>query len=144
MSLGLTATGSASRTWTATGLPAGLSMNTAGRSPGVPTSPGRVDCPVTVTDTLQQSNSASFLWTVVPPQVVVPDVIRLGLDSAQQVLGGVGLNLGNEMLVYDFTDEPGTVLDQNPSAGQSVPEGSAVNVWVSSLTDGRGHHCTLN
>jgi serine protease len=52
-------------TYSATGLPAGLSINsTNGRITGTPTTAGTSSVTVTVTDTTGASGSASFTWTV--------------------------------------------------------------------------------
>jgi len=123
VSLALTATSSASRTWSVSGLPAGLQMNGAGHIYGTPTTWGTSTVTVTVTDTWQQTNSTSFTWTVVPPPVAVPSVVNLGVGGAQVALGGVGLLLGNESYVYDCTDEPGTVPARARRPARSCPRG---------------------
>ena len=66
-SLQVQATDSASGqtlTYTATGLPAGLSINSSGLISGTPTTAGTSTVTVTATDTTGASGSASFSWTV--------------------------------------------------------------------------------
>jgi len=51
-------------TWSATGLPAGLSISSSGLISGTPTTPGTSSVKVTAKDTTGASGSASFTWTV--------------------------------------------------------------------------------
>ncbi len=68
VSVQLTASGGTPpNTWSATGLPAGLSINTSsGLISGTPTTPGTTSVTVTVTDSASRSASATFGWTVNP------------------------------------------------------------------------------
>ncbi|MEZ0065043.1 hypothetical protein ABIA32_001031 [Streptacidiphilus sp. MAP12-20] len=70
VSLQLAATDSASGqalTWTASGLPDGLSVSSAGLVSGTPTTAGTFTATATATDTSGASGSASFVWTVGSP-----------------------------------------------------------------------------
>jgi uncharacterized repeat protein (TIGR01451 family) len=71
VSLQMSASDSASGqtlTCSATGLPAGLSINsTSGLISGTPTTASTSNVTVTATDTTQASGNTSFTWTVVPP-----------------------------------------------------------------------------
>jgi hypothetical protein len=71
VSLQIHATDSASGqtlTYSATGLPAGLSINTStGLISGTPTTTGTYNVTVTAKDTTNATGSASFTWTVTPP-----------------------------------------------------------------------------
>ena len=73
-SLQIHATDSASGqtlTYSATGLPAGLSINSStGLISGTPTTPGPYNVTVTATDGTGASGSATFTWTVSPPIVI--------------------------------------------------------------------------
>ncbi len=75
VSLQIQATDSASGqtlTYSATGLPAGLSINSStGLISGTPTSAGTSSVTVTATDTTGASGSASFTWTVTPAPLEV-------------------------------------------------------------------------
>ncbi|WP_377273105.1 RICIN domain-containing protein [Peterkaempfera sp. SMS 1(5)a] len=67
VSLQLSGTDSASGqtlTWSATGLPAGLSISSSGLVSGTPTTAGSSTVTATATDTTHASGSATFGWTV--------------------------------------------------------------------------------
>ena len=90
VSLQIHATDSASGqtlTYSATGLPAGLSINSAtGLISGTPTTAGTSSVTVTATDTTGASGSASFTWTVNPSS---------GGCTAAQLLRNPGFESGN-------------------------------------------------
>ena len=74
------------RTYTATGLPAGLSINSStGLVSGTPTASGSSSVTVTATDGTNASGSASFTWTVNPAS---------GGCGAAQLLGNPGFETG--------------------------------------------------
>jgi subtilase family serine protease len=89
-SLQITATDSASGqtlTYSATGLPAGLSINSStGLISGTPTTSGSTSVTVTAKDTTGASGSASFTWTI--------NSASAGC-TAQQLLGNPGFETGS-------------------------------------------------
>ena len=89
VSLQIHATDSASGqtlTYSATGLPAGLSINSSsGLISGTPTTAGTSSVTVTATDTTNASGSASFTWTINPS----------GGCTASQLLRNPGFESGN-------------------------------------------------
>ncbi len=76
-------------TYTATGLPAGLSMSTAGLITGTPSAAGTTTVTVNVSDQFTNAGSTQFGWTVVTP----------GPPSA--TLGATGLRSGKAKLAVD-------------------------------------------
>ena len=58
--------GTAPYTWSATGLPANLSISSSGLITGTPTTPGTATVTVTATDSANASGSATFAWRVDP------------------------------------------------------------------------------
>jgi len=56
--------GTAPYTFTATGLPAGLSISTGGLITGTPTTTGTYTVTASATDSLGASSSTTFTWTV--------------------------------------------------------------------------------
>ncbi|WP_132118288.1 putative Ig domain-containing protein [Actinocrispum wychmicini] len=76
VNLQLTATGgTAPLHWTATGLPAGLSISDGGLISGTPTTAGSNNVTATATDSASpaRSGSASFSWTITPQTGGCPD-----------------------------------------------------------------------
>ncbi|MGH2696951.1 MAG: Stk1 family PASTA domain-containing Ser/Thr kinase [Actinomycetota bacterium] len=67
-----------------------------------------------------------------PATVAVPDVICQDLGSAQEEIEGEGLDFVVTGSRFSDECEPGTVAEQNPSAGTEVPPGSNVRVKESS------------
>ncbi|WP_042447402.1 putative Ig domain-containing protein [Streptacidiphilus jiangxiensis] len=59
-----TDSGGAALTWSATGLPAGLSISSSGLISGTPTTAVTANVTVTATDTTGANGSASFTWTI--------------------------------------------------------------------------------
>jgi Putative Ig domain len=122
-SLQITATDSASGqtlTYSATGLPAGLSINsTTGLITGTPTTAGPSSVTVTAKDTTGATGSASFTWTINPASSGC---------TAQQLLGNPGFETGS---ITPWTSTSGVLA--NTSAGVPAQAGS----WLAWL-DGYG------
>lgn len=94
--------GTAPYTWTASGLPAGLAISTAGVVSGTPTEAGTSSVTVTATDSGNVSGSATFTFTVAATTTVVP-----------------------------IAEIQGTNTDTSPRAGQSVTtEGVVTAVYT--------------
>jgi hypothetical protein len=86
-SLTLSASGGSSYTWSASGLPSGLSLNSStGVISGTPTTAGTYSVTVTATSG-GQSGSASFTWTINPAGG--------GCTGAGQKLGNPGFETGS-------------------------------------------------
>jgi beta-lactam-binding protein with PASTA domain len=66
-----------------------------------------------------------------PAQVNVPGVVGLSQASAESAVTGAGLVVGNVAFANSETVPVGDVISQNPVAGTSVDQGSAVNLVVS-------------
>jgi len=131
VSLQIHATDSASGqtlTYSATGLPAGLSINAAtGLISGTPTTAGTFNATVTAKDTTNASGSASFAWTINAAG---------GGCSASQLLGNPGFETGS---AAPWTSTAGVI---NPNGAGETAHGGTWYAWL----DGYGttHTDTLS
>ncbi|HEX4224551.1 MAG TPA: protease pro-enzyme activation domain-containing protein [Pseudonocardiaceae bacterium] len=119
-SVNLTVTGSdsagAALTWSATGLPTGLSINaTSGVISGTANTAGTYSVTVTAKDSTGASGSASFTWTV--------GTSGGGCTSAQE-LGNAGFESGNTV----WSASSG-VIAQNGAQGEPTHSGS-YDAWL--------------
>ena len=110
--LQIQATDSAGRTltYTATGLPAGLSISSSGLITGTPSTPGTSTVVVTATDTTGLSGSTTFTWTI------------NGGTGGGFPTGYHRLVVANDSLcldVYGNTSNAGAAIDQYTCNGQS-------------------------
>lgn len=74
------------------------------------------------------------LWLSVRAEVVVPDVVGVDEAVAEVRLAQAGLTIEVTERPFDAS-EVGTVLDQDPPAGESLKEGEAVRLVVSAGTE---------
>jgi beta-lactam-binding protein with PASTA domain/predicted Ser/Thr protein kinase len=65
-------------------------------------------------------------------QVGVPDVVGESEENARSALEDVGLRAGAVTEQENVDEEPGTVLEQDPAAGEQLDRGSAVDLVVAS------------
>ncbi len=124
VSLQIHATDSASGqtlTYSATGLPAGLSISSSGLITGTPTTAGTFSVTVTATDTTGAHGSASFTWTISGSG-------GGGCSNHTQLLGNPGFETGS---AAPWTTTP-DVINENGS-GETAHSGS----WFAWL-DGYG------
>ncbi len=68
-------------------------------------------------------------------KVIVPNVINLPLEKAQDILASIGLQPGSIEMKEDKTVDAGVVLDQNPEAGKELNEGEAVDLVVAAKSE---------
>jgi hypothetical protein len=134
--------GTAPYAWTASGLPAGLSINaTTGQISGVPSAAGTFWVTVSATDS---SNPWLTATTAYPLTVLVPvpDVVGLDRIDASGALSQVGLHLGNErdVVIMDCGSDIGHITSQSPAAGTPVPVGWSVNFDFGVKPSGN-YHC---
>lgn len=64
--------------------------------------------------------------------VIVPSIIGLSRNTAESILVGANLIIGSVTTENSASLPEGTVISQNPSAASEVPEGSEVDLVVSS------------
>ena len=123
-------------TYSATGLPAGLSINSSsGLISGTPTTAGTSSVTVTATDTTGASGSASFTWTVNP----APNTVSVTSPGNQTSTVGTAVSLqiqasdsaSGQTLTYSATGLPAG-LSINSSSG--LISGTPTTAGTSSVT----------
>lgn len=65
-----------------------------------------------------------------PQRILVPDLERQGLQSAQVLLAAAGLTLGRTVEVFDREAGPGLVVGQSPPPGRTVAPGAPVDLLL--------------
>ena len=105
-------------TYSATGLPAGLSISSSGLISGTPTTAGTSNVTVTAADTTGASGSASFTWTVNPAQPPT------AVNQSYNAVGNTTLAVGTTV-----TGPAATV-----SASQGLLNGDSGNASCGTLT----------
>ena len=104
-------------TYSATGLPAGLSINSSsGLISGTPTTAGSSSVTVTAKDTTGASGSASFTWTV----------NSTGTCTAKQLLGNPGFESGNT--VWSATAD--VILDNSETEPYEQSHSGSWFAWL--------------
>lgn len=95
LTIAATDSGGATLTYSATGLPAGLSISSAtGAITGTPTTAATYTTVVTVTDPTTASGTAAFNWTVNPSSGPPPPVDHVAAFYASKVGFGAGITAG--------------------------------------------------
>jgi beta-lactam-binding protein with PASTA domain/predicted Ser/Thr protein kinase len=79
--------------------------------------------------TLEKGQTVTLVISSGKPQVEVPDVTGQSFDEATQELAARGFRVQRNDQPSD-SEDPGTVLKQSPAAGQSIDEGSTVQLTV--------------
>ncbi|MFF7333815.1 M4 family metallopeptidase [Streptomyces sp. NPDC008150] len=120
-------TNGGSLTYSATGLPAGLSISSSGAITGTPTTAGTSSVTVTATDSTGAKGTAAFTWTVSSSG-------GGGTCSAAQLLGNAGFESGNTT----WTASSGVITTDTGEAAH----GGSYKAWL----DGYGatHTDTLS
>jgi subtilase family serine protease len=103
-------------TYSATGLPAGLSISSSGLISGTPTTAGSSSVTVTAKDTTGASGSASFTWTV----------SSAGTCTAKQLLGNPGFESGNT--VWSATSD--VILDNSETEPYEQSHSGSWFAWL--------------
>ena len=117
VSLQLSATGgTAPYTWTATGLPTGLSISSAGLITGTPSAAGTFTVTATVHDSASGTASTSFTWTINPAG-------GGGCTAPGQKLGNPGFESGNTV----WTSTPAVIGQNAPS---EPPHSGTWDAWL--------------
>jgi len=104
-------------TYTATGLPAGLSISSSGLISGTPTTAATSNVTVTAKDTTNASGTASFSWTINPSG-------GGGCSNHTQLLGNPGFETGS---AAPWTSTAGVI---NPNGAGETSHGGTWYAWL--------------
>jgi hypothetical protein len=107
--------GGASLTYSATGLPAGLSISSSGLISGTPSASGSSSVSVTATDSTGASGSTSFTWTVNPSSTETVSVTNPGNQT-----GTVGTAASLQISATDSAGKSLTYSATGLPAGLSI------------------------
>jgi PKD repeat protein len=108
-------------TYSATGLPAGLSISSSGQITGTPTTAGSYSTTVTATDTTNASGSATFTWTVNPAS---------GGCTAAQLLGDPGFESGGSGSAWTTTSTLGSATSVFNNSSSQPPHSGSWDAWL--------------
>ena len=62
--------------------------------------------------------------------IEVPQVVGMRLEEAKSLLLSIGVKVGDITYEYDTGKAPGTILRQNPAAGQPTSIGDNMDLWL--------------
>ncbi|MGH2778305.1 MAG: PASTA domain-containing protein, partial [Actinomycetota bacterium] len=82
-------------------------------------------------ETVEEGDTVVIFVSSGPGEVTVPNLTGLTEEDARDALEAEGLELGNTR-TENSDQEQGTVIAQNPGAGEQLNEGEAVNITLSS------------
>jgi PKD repeat protein len=108
-------------TYTASGLPAGLSISSSGQITGTPTTAGTSSVTVTATDTSGASGATTFNWTVNPAS---------GGCTAAQLLANPGFESGPSQTAWAWTSTLSTASQVFNSSSSEPPHGGTYDAWL--------------
>ncbi|SEM04414.1 putative Ig domain-containing protein [Streptacidiphilus jiangxiensis] len=114
--------GGASLTYSATGLPAGLSISSSGLISGTPSASGTSTVSVTATDSTGASGSTSFTWTVNPSSTETVSVTNPGSQT-----GTVGTAVSKQISATDSAGKSLTFSATGLPAGLSISSSGLIS-----------------
>ena len=108
-------------TYSANGLPDGLSISSSGQITGTPTTAGTNSVTVTAKDTTNASGSATFTWTVNAAS---------GGCTAAQLLGDPGFESGGSGSAWTTTSTVGTATSVFNNSSSEPPHSGTWDLWL--------------
>ncbi|MFH9858765.1 Stk1 family PASTA domain-containing Ser/Thr kinase [Streptomyces sp. NPDC017202] len=84
---------------------------------------------------VDKESAVNLVVSTGAPKVAVPSVLGKSLDDAKSILEGDQYQLVVDTKNEISTEEPGTVLDQDPKLGSEVEKGSKVTLTIAKAED---------
>ncbi|MFI8188500.1 Stk1 family PASTA domain-containing Ser/Thr kinase [Streptomyces sp. NPDC085946] len=81
-------------------------------------------------ETVDKGSVVNLVVSTGAPKVTVPSVTGLSIDEAKDKLEGDKYQFDVETETRESPEDPGTVLEQNPTTGEEVEKGSTVTLIV--------------
>jgi beta-lactam-binding protein with PASTA domain/tRNA A-37 threonylcarbamoyl transferase component Bud32 len=79
---------------------------------------------------VDKGSSVTLIVSSGPQQVAVPDVVGMTKAEATKKLQDAGFKVQSQSQATANSADDGRVVDQNPDAGQTEPQGSTVTIYV--------------
>ncbi|MEU5098315.1 Stk1 family PASTA domain-containing Ser/Thr kinase [Streptomyces sp. NPDC020996] len=79
---------------------------------------------------VKKGSTVNFVVSTGAPKVTVPSVIGLSLDEAKSKLEGDDYQFQVETKTQESSEDPNTVLDQDPKLGKEVEKGSTITLTI--------------
>jgi beta-lactam-binding protein with PASTA domain len=111
---------------------AGLTLGRLTQASSEEVSPGNVMGQSPDAETSVAPGSSVNLIISTGPAVTVPNVVGMSQTDAQDAITSAGLSVGLVTPTSSPTISAGKIIGQNPNAKTAVPQGSAVNLILSS------------
>jgi PKD repeat protein len=108
-------------TYSATGLPTGLSISSSGQITGTPAAAGAYSVIVTAKDTTGASGSATFTWTVNAPS---------GGCTAAQLVKNPGFEEGPSQTAWAWSSTLGTASEIFSNSSSEPPHSGTYDAWL--------------
>jgi hypothetical protein len=129
-------------TFSATGLPAGLTISASGQITGTPTAAGANSVTVTVNDGRGGTDSATFSWTIAAANVA-PVLTNPGAQSGTVGVAVTALQLAatdgnNDPLTFSATGLPAGLTISASGQITGTPTAAGANSVTVTVNDGRG------
>lgn len=84
---------------------------------------------------VKKNTAVNLVVSTGAPKVQVPGVVGLSLDDAKAKLKGSDYQFKVETKTRESTEDPNTVLDQNPIGGKEVEKGSTITLTIAKAAE---------
>ncbi|MFJ9540123.1 Stk1 family PASTA domain-containing Ser/Thr kinase [Streptomyces sp. NPDC101225] len=84
---------------------------------------------------VKKGSAVDFVVSTGAPKVAVPSVLGKSLDEAKQILEADKYKFNVETKTQESSEEPNTVLAQNPDLGKEVQKGSTITLTIAKAAE---------